>query len=115
MLEKAVELGHAKAAYALGVCYDFGDLVTCDKSRAALLFKKSAESGCSKVKLVYGLDLIHGFNGFPQNRNLGLVMLNETASAGVSEALEELAMLGESILYNNFASLKARFSFPYVE
>jgi len=97
MLEKAAELGHAKAAYALGVCYEFGDGVICDKSRAASLFKKSAEGGYPKAKLSYGLDLIYGSNGIPQNRDLGVALLKEAAKAGVSEALDELAALGESI------------------
>lgn len=97
MLCKAVELGHARAAYALAVRYDFGDGVDCDKNRAALLFKQSAESGYPKAKLSYGLDLIYGSNGVSQNRDLGLTMLKEAAKAGISEAFEELAALGESI------------------
>lgn len=97
MLGKAVELGHARAAYALGVRYDFGDGVVCDKNRAALLFKQSAESGYPKAKLSYGLDLIYGSHGIPQNRDLGLTMLKAAANAGVSEASEELTALGKSI------------------
>jgi len=97
MLEKAAELGHAKAAYALGLCYEFGDGVICDKSRAASLFKKSAEGGYPKAKLSYGLDLIYGSNRIPQSRDLGVVLLKEAAKAGVSEALGELAALGESV------------------
>ncbi|MDH1262930.1 hypothetical protein [Pseudomonas sp. GD03944] len=97
MLCKAVELGHAAAAYSLGVRYEFGDGVVCDNKRAALLFKQSAEKGYPKAMLSYGLDLVYGSNGIQQSKALGVNMIKDAAMAGVPEAFEELSALGESI------------------
>src|SRR6266542_2358331 len=48
---KAVENGNEIAQYNLGQCYELGNVVDKDETKAFELYKKSAESGCCKIAM----------------------------------------------------------------
>lgn len=90
LLKRAADLGHVPALYALGVCYEVGDLVEANPVYAASLLKTAAEMGHSKAKFRYGLDLYHGSNGVIRNQAAGLELIRAAAQDGVEDAEEYL-------------------------
>lgn len=96
LLRRAAELDHAPALYALGVCYELGDLVEADPQRAALLLKASAESGYAKAKFRHGLNVYYGSNGMPRSEQSGLLLIRAAASDGITEAEDFLKEQGNA-------------------
>jgi TPR repeat protein len=94
MLRRAAGLGYAPALYALGVCYDTGDLVEGDPSYAATLFKAAAEKGYPKAKFLHGLNLLYASNGMPKDEASGLQWIRNAAHEEVEEAQEYLSGQG---------------------
>ncbi|MFG6448908.1 tetratricopeptide repeat protein [Roseateles sp. BYS180W] len=90
LLERAADLGHAPALYALGVCYEVGDLVEANPIYAATLLKAAAEMGHAKAKFCHGLNLYHGSNGVPRSEGAGLALVRAAAQDGVEDAEEFL-------------------------
>lgn len=86
LLLRAADLGYAPALYALGTCYEAGDLVRADAPHAALLMKAAADAGHPKAKFRHGLNLYHGSNEIPREEHLGLTLMRAAAIQGVSEA-----------------------------
>jgi TPR repeat protein len=87
-LTKAADGGYPPALYALGVCYDIGDLIAPDLDKAGQLFKQAAEAGHLKGKFCHGRNLFYGSNGMTQEREKGLDLIREAADGGVEEAAE---------------------------
>ena len=94
LLVEAAACEYPPAQYALGICYDGGDLVEQDKLKAALLFKAAAIGGYSKAQLSYGLDLYYGSNGIQKDTELGVVFVRKAAETGIAEAVTFLDELG---------------------
>ena len=91
MLGRAAELGYAPASYALGVCYESGDLVAAaDPERAGKLFESAAATAHPNAMYRHGLNLISGSNGIPRNASMGLRLVQEAAQNGVEDAVEYL-------------------------
>lgn len=93
-LQLASQAGFLSALYALGVCYDLGDLIEPDSEKAAILFRKSAEAGYPKAKLNHGLNLYYGSNGIVEDKIQALSLIRQAANEGVesaSEFLEQVA------------------------
>ncbi|MFZ6654101.1 tetratricopeptide repeat protein [Undibacterium sp. TJN19] len=86
LLEQAASLGHGDALYQLAVFYDVGDMVDKNPDRASQLFKQAAETGHTKAKVSYGLDLFYGTNGIVQNQPMGLMLLQQAVDAGIEGA-----------------------------
>jgi TPR repeat protein len=89
-LTKAANSGYPPACYALGVCYDIGDLTVPDSAKAAVLFKRSAENGYPRGKFCHGRNLFYGANGILKEREKGLRLIKEAADEGVEDAAEFL-------------------------
>lgn len=80
------DLGYAPAIYELGICYEIGDLVPQDPSKAAALHRRAAELGNARAKLGYGLNLFYGSNGTEKNPELGLAFIRQAADENVEGA-----------------------------
>lgn len=88
LLEKSAELGYAPALYALGVCYDLGDLVRQDKFKAAQLFECAAKLGYPKAKYEHGRNLYYGSHGEHKKSQLGWQLIQDAANEQVEGAME---------------------------
>jgi len=93
LLTESADLGYAPAIYALGVCYDAGDLIEKNPLIAAKLFKKAAELGHCEAKLNYGLDLFYGSNGIPRDKEMGIEFVRQAVDGNVDGAREMLDKL----------------------
>jgi TPR repeat protein len=89
-LERAAAGHYPPALYALGVCYDSGELTAYDPLLAARLFEQAANSGYAKAKLSHGLNLYYGSNGIMKNAAAGLELIRAAADEGVEGAIEFL-------------------------
>ena len=94
LLRRAADLGYAPALYALGACYEVGDLVEADPQRAAVLLKDAAEKGYPKAKFRHGLNVYYGSNGMPRSEQSGLVLIRAAANEGIPEAADFLKEQG---------------------
>jgi TPR repeat protein len=92
LLRQAADLDYAPALYALGVCYDSGDLVEKDSVVAAGLFERAAALNYPEAKLSHGLNLVYG-TGTSENRELGIDLIRQAVQEGVDGAYEYLADL----------------------
>lgn len=90
LLRRSAGFGYAPAMYALGSCYETGDLVEADPEHAALLFKSAAENGYAKAKFRHGLNIYFGSNGVSKNITQGLELIKSAAQDGVEDAEEFL-------------------------
>jgi TPR repeat protein len=95
LLRRASELGYPPAIYALGVCYEAGDLISADLNKAATLFEAAARLGYSKAKFRFGLNVFYGTAGTPRDEESGLRLIREAAGEGVEEAHEYLESKGQ--------------------
>jgi TPR repeat protein len=86
LLRRAADLGHPAALYALGACYEVGDLVEADPQRAALLLKAAAEMGHPKATFRHGLNIYYGSNGMLRSEQAALPLIRAAAKEGVPEA-----------------------------
>jgi TPR repeat protein len=96
LLQRAADLGHPPALYALGACYEGGDLVGTDPQRAAVLLKAAAEAGYPKAKFRHGLNVLYGSNEMPREEESGLALIRAAAQEGVPEAVDFLKEQGLS-------------------
>lgn len=80
LIEKAAELGDARAQYELGMAYEKGGVVNRDIEKAGSWLKKSAEQNYSDGQFAYGVLLAAG-------RGKGL---DNATAADIKEALEWL-------------------------
>ena len=96
LLTRAADLGYAPALYALGVCYEVGDLVESDPSFAAALLRSAAEKGYPKADFRHGLNVYYGSNGMPRDEKSGLALIRVAAKAGVQNAEDFLKDQGLS-------------------
>jgi TPR repeat protein len=87
-LERAAAANYPPALYALGVCYDLGELTVRDPLKAARLFESAASGGYAKAKLSHGLNLYYGSNGVAKDVNAGLELIRAAAADGVQGAIE---------------------------
>lgn len=87
-LERAAAANYPPALYALGVCYDLGELSVHDPMKAARLFERAASGGYAKAKLSHGLNLYYGSNGVAKDVSAGRELIREAAADGVQEAIE---------------------------
>jgi TPR repeat protein len=92
-LIRASNAGYPPALYALGVCYDLGDLVEPNAEKAGVFFKQAAEAGYSKAKFSHGRNLFYGSNGLVQEVQQALHFIKEAANEGVEDAAEFLRHL----------------------
>ena len=90
LLRRAADLGYAPALYALGACYEVGDLVEADPQHAALLLKAAAEKGHFKAQFRHGLNVYYGSNGIPRNEESGMELIRAAAQEGVPDAADFL-------------------------
>lgn len=90
LLTEAAKLGYLPAIYALGVCYDNGDLVGADKNRAAILYEEAAKAGYAKAKFRHGLNCFYGSFGIKEDKNFGMNLIEQAASEGVADAIDFL-------------------------
>lgn len=86
LLTRAADLGYAPALFAVGVCYEVGDLVEPDPSLAATYLRSAAEQGYPKAKFSHGLNVYYGSNGTPRDEESGLALIRAAAKAGVEDA-----------------------------
>lgn len=93
LLRKSAGFGYAPAMFALGSCYETGDLVDADPGYAASLFKSAAENGYAKAKFRHGLNMYFGSNGVSKNIPNGLELITSAAQGGVEAAEEFLINL----------------------
>jgi TPR repeat protein len=93
LLQKASEQGYAPATYALGVCFETGDLVEQDLKRASALYRSAADSGYPQAKLSHGLNLFYGSHGVLKDKVRGLALVNEAVAEGVDGADRALDQL----------------------
>jgi len=93
LLQQASDLGYPPAIYALGICYDTGDLVEMDQVTASGLFKRAAELGYSKARLSYGMILFYGSYGAEKNEKEGLNYIRQAIAGNVDDAEEVLDYL----------------------
>ncbi|MCU6496280.1 hypothetical protein LPN04_00575 [Rugamonas sp. A1-17] len=87
-LKKSAELGYAPALYALGVCYDSGDLVGKDELKAGYFFECAAKLGYPKAKFEHGRNLYYGSHGFDKKSQLGWQLVQDAANEHVEDAKE---------------------------
>lgn len=90
LLHRSAALGFAPAIYALGCCYETGDLVDADPVQASTLFRQAADMGHSKGKFRHGLNLYYGTNGIEKHSSEGLRLIRAAAAEGVEDAEEFL-------------------------
>ncbi|MES2160571.1 MAG: hypothetical protein V4476_05400 [Pseudomonadota bacterium] len=88
LLKKSAELGFAPALYALGVCYDLGDMVHKDKLKAGHFFECAAKLGYPKAKYEHGRNLYYGSHGFDKKIQLGWQLVQDAANEQVEDAME---------------------------
>ncbi|NLR73996.1 tetratricopeptide repeat protein [Leeia aquatica] len=93
LLQQASERGYAPATYALGVCFEMGDLVEQDIIRASGLYKSASDSGYPKAKLTHGLNLFYGSLGVPKDEAQGLALVKQAIAEGVEGAAEALDLI----------------------
>lgn len=98
-LEASAEMGFAPAMHALAICYDAGDMVNRDTTKAALLFKKAAEAKHPHAQWIYGNDLLFGRNGIEYDEILGLKLISESAEAKFEGAIVSIAEMYENGSY----------------
>lgn len=91
--QRAAKSGYPPALYALGVCYDTGDLVVVDADKAGRLFKLAAEANYSKGKFCHGRNLFYGEGGMVGDPEQGLYLIREAAREGVEDAEDFLDRL----------------------
>ncbi|MBC5768612.1 tetratricopeptide repeat protein [Ramlibacter albus] len=94
LLTRSAQAGYPPALYALGACYDAGDLVERDTYRAAALFKEAADRGHAKAMFLHGLNLMAAINGMPSLPVDGLELVKSAARAGDDDAVQFLADRG---------------------
>lgn len=87
-LERAAAAHYPPALYALGVCYDAGEMTAYDPLMAARLFEQAAIGGYAKAKLSHGLNLYYGSNGVMKDVTAGLEFIRAAADDGVEGAIE---------------------------
>ncbi len=91
LLKISAEEGYVPAIYSLAVCYDTGDLVESDSTKAAELYKAASDAGYSKGKFYHGLNLVYGSNGMLKDEDKGMQLIREAADEGVDGAIGFLA------------------------
>ncbi len=109
LLQKAAELGHAKAQMLLALIYDNGyiDYVNTtprDREKALHWYQAAAEQGQPIAQLYYGIILLHG-KGVDANVPLALKYLESAAKEGQVNALFHL---GRHYLSQHDESLAAK-------
>ncbi|MEM1129209.1 MAG: tetratricopeptide repeat protein [Pseudomonadota bacterium] len=90
-LEKASDLGHAKAALRLGAMYDFGEGISSDPDRAALHYGRAANAGMMEAQHRYGMILVSGGDAAKQAE--GLFWLGAAANQGDSLAAAAVGLM----------------------
>lgn len=93
LLNKSAERGYLPAIYELAVCYDLGDMIEQDHTKAGNLYKQAAEAGYAKAKLSHGLNLFYGSHGMPNDKELGLSLIKQAANENIDEAVDTLKRL----------------------
>lgn len=98
-LEASAKMGFPPALHALAICYDAGDMVERNVTKAALLFKKAAEAKHPHAQWIYGNDLLFGRCGIEHDEIRGLNFIRESAEAKFEGAIVSMAEMYENGLH----------------
>lgn len=91
LLDSAAKLGHAVAAYDLGLLYLQGQQFPRDFKRAAALFLQAAEAGNAEAQYALGTMYKEG-SGVPQDKTKAMQLMGLASVAGNLDAMVEYAI-----------------------
>ncbi|KAI9142365.1 HCP-like protein, partial [Paraphysoderma sedebokerense] len=95
---QASKLNHPSATYRVGVCYDVGAGTKRDSARAREFYRKAAALGDPPAMYKFGLILLNGLLGCPQNPREAITWLKRAAAVSDESnphALHELGLIYE--------------------
>lgn len=91
LLKSSATKGYPAAVYALGACYDTGELVDLDKELAATYFAQAAKAGHARSQWIHGEDLLYGRNGVVPDEAAGVAFMKRSADSKFVPALRTLS------------------------
>jgi TPR repeat protein len=95
LIQRAANLGHAKAQFVLGQMYDKEGELGDDPEASASWFEKSALQGYAYAQWVHGLNLLTGI-GLHRNEALGLDFIRKAAEVDFEGAIEFMIQAHEN-------------------
>ncbi|OHT16627.1 hypothetical protein TRFO_13045 [Tritrichomonas foetus] len=95
-LQKATRKGHVDACYKYAELLESGIGIRKNISKAAEFYREAASKGHPGAKRNYARMLRSGNEAVPKNERMAFSLMNDSASAGDIEALNELGEMYES-------------------
>lgn len=86
LFQSAAKLGHPKALFNLGLCYETGKGTKVDFKKAGECYVQAALKGHRYALYNIGVYHIKGIGNMPKNEKVGLQFFRKAADQGVSEA-----------------------------
>jgi TPR repeat protein len=105
LLELASRQGHCEALRLLGYCYQQGEGVEANPTRAAELYRRAADCGDKIAQFNLGLFYAEGLGGLARDVDLAIQWYRKAADQGLVEAFQPLA---EALAYRNRDKKDAR-------
>ena len=102
LLKKAAEMGHKKAQFRVGRCYERGHGVAVDEKKAYYWYSRSAKQGVGKALYAVGNCYKHGI-GVAQNDKEAFAWFGKAAQQGSAEgqyAVGKCYLKGEGVAAN---------------
>lgn len=93
-IQKAAELGLAKAQHNLALCYSFGDGVAKSETKAAKWWRKAAKQGHAEAQYHLGWCYENGY-GVTESYSEAVKWYRKAAAQGDNNAIYALKELGE--------------------